>query len=117
MDTEINLLCERYDRNDEIVLSNAYLDGGIDPLFPRLIRAALNLNWDGAPARYGIFATTVRDNIIKGMELLDSKNVEDAKKLFTRAANAMSAFADVQASHDPSHDPQDHLKQKKSISR
>ena len=44
MDTEINLLCERYDRNDEIVLSNAYLDGGIDPLFPRLIRAALNQN-------------------------------------------------------------------------
>tara|TARA_Y100001968_G_scaffold288111_1_gene290095 strand:- start:400 stop:552 length:153 start_codon:yes stop_codon:yes gene_type:complete len=46
------------------------------------------------------------------MELLDSKNFEDAKKLFTRAANAMSAFADVQASHDPSHDPQAHLRQK-----
>ena len=95
---DIYSLISKYEKPDHIVLSNSYLDGGIDPLFPRLIRAALNQNGDGAPARYGIFANTVRDNIIKGMELLDSKNEKDAKKLFTRAANAMSAFADVQAS-------------------
>ena len=93
---------ERYERNDKVVLSEAYADGGVDPLFRRLSRAGLNQRDDGAPARYGIFANTVRDNIIEGIELMDSGRVDDARRHFTRAANAMSAFADVQALIDPS---------------
>jgi hypothetical protein len=96
MDSKPNSINQRYDRNYKLVLSEASPDGGVDPLFPRLSRAALNQRDDGAPARYGFFANTVMDNIIKGMELTDSGRVNDARRHFTRAANAMSAFADHQ---------------------
>ena len=72
IDFKLDQINERYERSDKVVLSEAYPDGGVDPLFLRLSRAGLNQRDNGAPARYGIFANTVRDNIIQGIELMDS---------------------------------------------
>ena len=82
----------------ELKLSEAYGDGGIDPLWPRLDRAAMNQVGSGGAAvsRYGIWANTVRDNIREAISLLDSQKQEDAMPLLIRAANSLSAFSEIQ---------------------
>ncbi len=98
----LRLIVKKYSQ-DELMISEAYGDGGIDPLWPRFERAALNQMDDGdtALSRYAIWANTVRDNIISALELIDDAKPEEAGRLLTRAANAMSAFSDVQAYFDP----------------
>jgi len=88
---------------ERLVISDAYGDGGRDPLWPRFERAALNQisSGDAALSRYAIWANTVRDNIIEGLELIESGKSAEAKRLLTRAANSLSAFSEVQAYFDP----------------
>lgn len=82
----------------DIQVSKAYEDGGLDPLWPRLERAAMNQVELGAAAasRYGIWANTVRDNILEAMRLLQSGQSDDATPLLVRSANALSAFSEIQ---------------------
>lgn len=99
---DLRRIVDRYSQ-DRIVVSNAYGDRGIDPLWPRFERAANNQRTHGEAtlSRYAIWANTVRDNIIEGLSLIEAGKVEDAKRLLLRAANSMSAFSDVQAYFDP----------------
>lgn len=97
---ETIVLC---DRDDRLVISEAFPDGGLDPLFPRLERAAMN-QLDAGKAtvsRYGIWANTVRDNILHSLDLLGEGKLEEAKAFLTRAVNSLSAFAEIQAHFDP----------------
>ena len=98
-------LAEIVDRYDQATLriSNTYADGGTDPLWPRFSRSVGN-QMDNGPAalsRYAIWANTVRDNIIKGIEQMQSGDAAAAQYHLIRAANSLSAFSDVQAYFDP----------------
>ena len=94
---KIQEIIRRYDTR-ELKVSKAYEDGGIDPLWPRLDRAAMNQvdGGDATVSRYGIWANTVRDNIREAISLLESKKQEDAMPLLIRAANSLSAFSEIQ---------------------
>lgn len=92
-------LIERFNTDQEFRVSEAFLDGGIDPLFGRLHRAAVDqLCADkAAVSRYGIWANTVRDNIRQAVTEIDNGEPREARRLLYRAANALSAFAELQA--------------------
>jgi hypothetical protein len=95
-------IVEQYDQ-PELRISAAYQDGGTDPLWPRFSRSAGN-QIDNGPAtlsRYAIWANTVRDNIVRGMEAMESGDTERGRYHLIRAANSLSAFCDVQAHFDP----------------
>lgn len=64
-ETEMDRIVQHFDTDREFRISEAFLDGGVDPLFPRLRRAAPNQLCEGEAtiSRYGIWANTVRDNI------------------------------------------------------
>lgn len=70
--------------------------------FTRLRRAAVDqLSGDlGALSRYGIWANTVRDNIREAEAAIDDGNRREVRRFLFRAANAMSAFAELQAQFD-----------------
>jgi endonuclease-3 len=105
MDKEdvINKILDACDREDQPVVSGAYSDGGLDPLFPRLQRAAINQidNGDATFARYAIWANTVRDNIRHAMGISELRNHPDVKRCLIRAINSLSAFSEIQALFDP----------------
>ena len=94
-------IIRRYD-HDELVISKAYADGGTDPLWPRFERSAMAQNDNGSAtvSRYAIWANTVRDNIIQGMADMEQGDVGGARQYLVRAANSLSAFADVQTHFD-----------------
>ena len=94
---DIRKISEKYDR-DSLQVSEAYEDGGLDPLWPRFERAATNQAEDGLASfsRYGIWANTVRDNLREAINLIDQGHHKKAQALLIRAANSMSAFSDVQ---------------------
>ena len=97
----LDAIMRKYD-SEELVVSRAHGDGGTDPLWPRFHRAAINQMSGGEAtlSRYAIWANTVRDNIIRALELgFDSPG--EARELLVRAANSLSAFSDVQAYFDP----------------
>jgi hypothetical protein len=95
----INQIIEKFDRQDKIILSEAYGDGGTDPLFPRLGRAALNQACEDGAAipRYAIWANTVRDNILRAIELFQDDQTDEANRYLIRASNSLSAFVEIQA--------------------
>jgi len=99
----INQIIEVFDCEDEVILSKAYADGGTEGLFGRLGRAALDrISEDDATfSRYGIWANTVRDNILCAMKLLDNRDIHGAKRILVRAVNSLSAFSEIQALIDP----------------
>ena len=99
----IDRILEICDRDDSPVISRAYEDGGIDPLFPRLRRAALNQisAGDAVFSRYAIWANTVRDNVRQAMDLQEQGRHEDARRFLFRTINSLSAFAEIQALCDP----------------
>jgi len=82
----------------ELKVSNAYSDGGLEPLFGRLARAALNQNENdpSSISRYAIWANTLRDNIIEAMQLSELGDSDSANKLLIKAANSLSAFSEIQ---------------------
>jgi len=91
-------LIDRFDRSDQPIRGDAYADGGLDALFPRLARAALNQLEGGTATlpRYGIWANGVRDHIATAMQLIAQGDTDAATPLLVRAHNAMAAFAEVQ---------------------
>ena len=95
---EMNEVIENFNTDQEFRVSEAFLDGGIDPLFGRLHRAALNQLCEGEAAlsRYGIWANTVRDNIRQADIEIENGNIIEARRLLCRAANSLSAFAELQ---------------------
>lgn len=100
---ELFKIIEKYDTDREFLISTAFLDGGIDPLFGRLHRAAINQNCGGEAAisRYGIWANTVRDNIRQADVEIENGNIAAARRLLRRAANSLSAFSELQTHFDP----------------
>jgi len=95
---EMVRIVEEFNTDREFRISQAFLDGGIDPLFGRLHRAALDqLCGDKAAlSRYGIWANTVRDNIRQVDIEIENENLREAHRLLYRAANSLSAFAELQ---------------------
>lgn len=95
-------IIDKYSK-DELVLSRAYSDGSVDPLWPRFDRAAGNQLTEGEAtvSRYAIWANTVCDNLIESLKFIEKNDIATARILIIRAANSMSAFADVQALVDP----------------
>jgi len=95
--TKIKSIIEKYDV-PMLEVSKVFSDGGLDPLWSRLERAVINQIEDGAAtvSRYGVWANTVRDNIIEAISLSESGKPDEANALLVRAANSMSAFAEVQ---------------------
>lgn len=75
-------ITKRFGREDNVVISTACSDGGTEPLFPRLERAADNRIEDREAtfSRYGIRANTARDNILEGLELLERNETKAVKR-------------------------------------
>lgn len=96
----------KYDRPE--VVKMIRMDGGLDPLWARFERVAMNQEGGGPAtiALYAIWSNTVRDNIIEGLNLLDRVKRDDAKKLFIRGANSLGVFAEYQQHMDPLMDPE-----------
>ena len=87
----------------ELVAERPFADGGTTMLFGRLHRAVMN-QVEAGPAttsRYGIWAVTCRDHIAEGMDAMARGDAELGRELLVRAANALVAFAAVQAEIDP----------------
>ena len=87
---------------ENLKTSCAYTDGGIDPLWLCFERAAIDqCESDTAMfSRYAVWAIIVRDNIIQAMHKIENDNVTEGEGLLIRAANCLSAFAEVQAYFD-----------------
>lgn len=105
MDKEeaINRIVAVCNQDNHMIISTAYGDGGIDPLFPRLSRAAMN-QLDGGQAtfsRYAIWANTVRDNVRFAIDLMGEGKQDQASSYLIRSINSLSAFAEIQALCDP----------------
>lgn len=98
----LSAVVERYD-TDRLVVSTAYADGGTEPLRGRLEGGLMNQieSGDAMAARYAIWANTVRDNIIAGMNALKVGESTEGYRHLIRAANSLSAFSDAQAYLDP----------------
>ena len=99
---ELEDIITKFDSDREFIVSDAYPDGGDDPLFPRLLRAAGNQASQGPAAipRYAIWANTVRDNIRMADREMRDGNFQEAHRLLCRAANSLSAFSEIQACFD-----------------
>ena len=99
----VDEIIRSYCNDQDILVSEAYPDGGIDPLFPRLKRAAMNQesNGDAVFSRYAIWANTVRDNLISALEHSSQNNHSESNRLIRRSVNSLSAFAEIQAIFDP----------------
>ena len=100
---EMTRIIGKFDTDSEFRISQAFGDGGVDPLSGRLHRAALNQLCEGEAtvSRYGIWANTVRDNIRQADAEIENGNITEARRLLRRAANSLSAFAELQAYFDP----------------
>jgi hypothetical protein len=98
----LSAIVERYD-TDRLVVSTAYADSGTEPLRGRLEGGLINQidGGDAMAARYAIWANTVRDNIIVGMNALKAGEANEGYRHLVRAANSLSAFSDAQAYLDP----------------
>lgn len=98
---QVRQIIEAHDQAKPIS-SNRYADGGIEPLWPRLERAAVNQVIEDSPtvSRYAIWANTVRDNILEALRLQQSGDDDGARALLVRAVNSLSAFGAIQALFD-----------------
>lgn len=98
---QLSAIAERYGTN-RLVVSTAYVDGGVEPLRGRLEGGLLNQleGGDAMAARYAIWANTVRDNILAGMNALKAGESAEGYRHLIRAANSLSAFADAQVYFD-----------------
>lgn len=99
---EIEVIIKKFDSDQEFRVSEAFPDGGIDSLGARLHRAAFDQFCDDKAmvSRYGIWANTVRDNIRQADAEIESGNMREARRLLCRAANSLSAFAELQANFE-----------------
>lgn len=93
-------IIEDYSTEKALKISSAYTDGGLEPLFPRLERAALDqiVSDDSTFSRYAIWANTVRDTIIEAIKVInENSSYKEVRPLLIRAANSLSAFSEIQA--------------------
>lgn len=99
---QLQALIDRYDQ-PQLIMSEAYADSPIDRVWSSFWGGAMNQaeGSDAMAARYAIWANTVRDSIIAGMKAMEAGDADEGRALLIRAANSMSAFADVQACLDP----------------
>ena len=89
---------------DRLIISTAYADAGTEFLRARLEGALINQMDGGGEAfnaRSAIWANTVRDTIIAGMNALKAGEEEEGFNYLLQAANSLSAYADAQAFLDP----------------
>ncbi|MBT3825771.1 MAG: hypothetical protein HOF96_12435 [Candidatus Marinimicrobia bacterium] len=100
----LDKIIDGFNSEDEFRITNVFLDGGVVSPFGRLKRAALNQSSDESASlsRYGIWASTVRDNLIEVDRMIASGNLLEAKKTLCRSANSVAAFAEIQG-HFESH--------------
>ena len=100
---EMVAIIERFDTDREFRVSHAYQDGGINALSGRLRRAATDQLYgdEATVSRYGIWGNTVRDNIRQADVEIENGRITEARRLLRRAANSLSAFAELQAHFDP----------------
>lgn len=100
------LLHEAADSRD-LLRKRPYSDGGIEEpwLFSRLHRAAMNHLSGGTAttSRYGIWAMTCRDHVAEAVRMLEEGEEREARALLVKAANALTAFAEIQRMLDPLH--------------
>ena len=101
-EVELSEVVSRFDV-PTVVKSDAYLDGGTDPLWPRFERSVGNQMENGGAtlSRYAIWANTVRDNVLAGMNAMSDGDEKLCRYYLIRAANSLSAFSEVQATFDP----------------
>ena len=102
LERKLSEIIRKYERTDDFLISTAYGDGGLGPLFPRLERAVLN-QIDGGDAtlnRYAIWANTVRDNLIEVIKVIE-REPDKAIRHLKIAVNSLSCFSDIQAHFDP----------------
>ena len=98
---QISEIIRTHDEDSRIIFSRAFPDGGTGLLFGRLERAASNQVYEGGSmsSRYGIWANTVRDNLVDALADIDNGS-SDASKKITRCINSLSAFAEIQRLFD-----------------
>lgn len=96
---QVEKILSDYQDDATLVISTAYSDGGDGPIIPRLERAVINQieASDAVYSRYGIWANTVRDNLLESIKSLDAGDIEATRKHLVRSVNGLSAFADLQA--------------------
>lgn len=99
---KLSEIIARYDQA-ELRISSAYPDAGTEHLWSRFWGGVANQieGGEAMAARYAIWANTVRDNIVAGMQAMEAGDTEAGKLHLIQAANSLSAFADVQAYLDP----------------
>ena len=104
MEDKIKAIIDKYDTN-LLISSDVSIDGGVDPLWPRLNRAILNQcdRGEATIPRYAAWANTVRDNIAEAIIHLEDANQEQARYYLTRAANSLSAFVEAQELFEQDH--------------
>ena len=97
----VSEIIQKHDDDTHIILTQAFSDGGAGPLFGRLERAASNQVSEGSSmfSRYGIWANTVRDNLVEALADIDNDSSDSSKKI-TRCINSLSAFAEIQRLFD-----------------
>lgn len=103
LEITLNRIASHFNTDEELLVSSAYGDGGINPLYPRLLRAAINQCDDGDAtlSRYAIWANTVRDHISAAMHLFENGEKEEGSRLLIAAHNSLSAFSEIQKHFDP----------------
>ena len=88
------------DHNDDsrVLESQASSDPGAGCLFARLERSAQNqcIESNSMFSRYGIWANTMRGNLIDALNDLEGQDSETAVRRITECINSLSAFAEIQ---------------------
>ncbi|MHB9134774.1 MAG: hypothetical protein ACYDBB_27205 [Armatimonadota bacterium] len=79
----ITSIIAEYNSDDRTIISSAYGDSGIDPLFPRLERAAINQVKDGTATilLYGIWANTVLDNLREALLQYEAGQPQESSRI------------------------------------
>jgi len=99
---QVQAVIEKY-QVDTLRALDEHIDGGVDPLWPRLERAATNQSDIGmaAVSRYAIWGNTVRDNIIVALEASEHGDLLTSRHHLIRAANNLAAFVELQRLFNP----------------
>ena len=99
-ENQLQEVIDSYQTESEIVRTEVHREEGLDFLFPRLSRAALNQLTEGPAtvSRYAIWADTVGNNIIAALHATDDR---ERRRLLIRAVNSLSAFSELQSLFDP----------------
>ena len=104
VEEQIAEIIARYSTSEQLLISDAFGDAGLEPLLPRLKQAALDYahDADSTVSRYAVWANTVRDHIIHALDRLEhGESEQDVRASLIEAANSLSAFSEIQTLFDP----------------